>query len=322
MGKSTHGIDGLIGQIVFSGGVILDDFSIFSTNGISNSINLLVHFCTVMISVLTRTRNCVLDTTWMPSSNTSNLSQTLVGFPGQFLGAPTMSNTFESMTLGDTDDINHFRVIKNSFDWNLLLKVFDSKVDFISHGTSVDLNLHNVSFLLGQLALTDLSVTNSTNNRAVLFHARQFRINCFFAFSTGPLLGVFGESFLLAGVPVFVKSSFTFITNVLSKHSGECSQSTRSLDVPNNSNTNHGRSLYNSDGLHNFLLVRFGTGPVHFSNNVSHTSFVADESSQVTGFAGIITRKGFDFSLMTFRTPFGEKSQRTVARGFKFTVRL
>lgn len=62
-------------------------------NARTNSVDLLVHFGTMMITFLTSSGNCELDTRRMPSSNTSDLSETLVRLSGQLLGMPSRSHT-------------------------------------------------------------------------------------------------------------------------------------------------------------------------------------------------------------------------------------
>jgi hypothetical protein len=47
------------------------------------------------------------------------------------------------------------------------------------------------------------------------------------------LLGVFGESLLLALIPVLVESTFDLIAKMLSPNGSERSQTTRRLDVTN-----------------------------------------------------------------------------------------
>jgi len=72
--ESTHGGNFLIGEIKLGGtivGILL-----------SNSVNLLGDFSSVMESVLTGSGDGEGNSGWMPSSNTSNLSETFVGLSG------------------------------------------------------------------------------------------------------------------------------------------------------------------------------------------------------------------------------------------------
>ena len=72
-----------------------------------------------------------------------------------------------------------------------------------------------------------------------------------------PLGARLGESLLLGLRPVLVEPPLTFFTNELSPHSFQSSEASWSLDVTNNSNRDHGRSLDNGDTLNHFLLVDF-----------------------------------------------------------------
>jgi hypothetical protein len=89
--ESTHGGDCLLGEIEFGGGG-------GNVTRFADAVNLLVDFGTVMVSVLTGTWNGVLYARWMPGSDTCDLTETLVGLSREFLGTPTSSDTFESVT--------------------------------------------------------------------------------------------------------------------------------------------------------------------------------------------------------------------------------
>jgi len=113
--EATHGSDALLSQIDLSGTALL-------VTAVSDSIDLLVDLSSVMITILTGTGDGPLDTTWMPGSDTSNLSKTFVGLSGKTGGSPTSGNALETFTLGDTNDVDHF--------------VFSSKTDETGMGFS------------------------------------------------------------------------------------------------------------------------------------------------------------------------------------------
>merc|ERR1712032_1628787 len=115
-----------------------------------------------------------------------------------------------------------------------------------------------MSFLLANLDLADLCVSNNTNGCAVLRHSLEFRSDVLFSFSI--LLSVSCECFFLATVPVFVRSTLAFLAQVLRPYSGERAQSTGSVNVSNDPNNNNWRGLDDSDGLDNFLLVHVRPG--------------------------------------------------------------
>merc|ERR1712071_546348 len=83
MGESTHGGDRLVGQIVFSGCVVLDNLALAGVDTTTDTVNLFVQLGTMMVTLLTSTGNRELDTRRMPSSDTGDLTQTFVGLAGQ-----------------------------------------------------------------------------------------------------------------------------------------------------------------------------------------------------------------------------------------------
>jgi hypothetical protein len=60
---------------------------------LADTVDLFVHFRTVMVTLLTGASNRVLDTGRMPCSNTSDLAETLVGLARKLTGMPTRSDT-------------------------------------------------------------------------------------------------------------------------------------------------------------------------------------------------------------------------------------
>lgn len=174
-----------------------------------------------METFLTSTSYGVLDTGRMPSSDTSDLAETLVSLARQLLGVPTAGNTLVTVTLGDTDAVDHLVLVEDLFNWDLLLEVFASPVDLLGDGTSVDLDFHDLSLLVAVVQDLDLkrkmiineitidnivketylSVGNDADDRAVLLDLGQIGIDGLLAFFILPFLGVLSESLLLGFVP-------------------------------------------------------------------------------------------------------------------------
>ena len=156
--------DGLLVRIELSRSITL-----IST--LANTVNLVVDRSTMMITILTSTSNSPLDVGRMPGTNTSDLSETLVCLSWKLLGSPSACNTGETVTLGDSDNINNLILLEDRVDANWLLEETVSEGNLVSNATSVDLNLHQMSLLLLERGEADLSVGEDTDDGAVLLDA-------------------------------------------------------------------------------------------------------------------------------------------------------
>ena len=108
-----------------------------------------------METLLSSPGNSKLNPGRMPRSNTSNLPQTLMGLTGQLLCVPSAGYTLESMTLGHTDNINALIHAEDLRDWDLLLKVSSGKVNLLSDGSTVQLDLSEESLLLPEVYISN-----------------------------------------------------------------------------------------------------------------------------------------------------------------------
>ena len=95
MRETAHWIDGLVGQIVVCGGIVLHQLSIFSVESIAHVVDLLVDLGSVVVTLLTGTGHGELDSRRMPGSDASNLAKTLVCLARQLLGVPTGSHAWK-----------------------------------------------------------------------------------------------------------------------------------------------------------------------------------------------------------------------------------
>nr|AFK46143.1 unknown [Medicago truncatula] len=77
-------------------------------------VNFLVQLSSVMVSVLTSSGNSERNSSRMPSSNTCNLPQTPVSLTRKTSNTPTSNNTFITLTLGHSNDVNHFIFLEHS----------------------------------------------------------------------------------------------------------------------------------------------------------------------------------------------------------------
>jgi len=254
----------------------------------------------------------------MPGTNTGNLTETSVGLAGKLLGTPTSGDTLETLTLGNGDDINHLVLLEEGSNIDFLLEVLASPVNLLGNGATVDLDLHNVSLLLTDLSLADLSVGNDADNAAVLLDTLEFTSDLLGAFSV--LLGVLGESLLLGAVPVLVEAATDLVGKMLSPDGGKSAKTTGSLDVTNNTNDNHGGSLDDADSLDNLLLVHLGTRTVKIADDVSHTSLVTHEGSQVDGLGLVILGEGLDAATVGSATLARKETKMAVSGSLELSV--
>jgi len=209
-----------------------------------------------MVSVLTSPGYGETHTGGMPGSNTGDLPQTFVCLPGQLLGSPSVRYTVVAVTTSYSDDINHLILREEIFNGDRLLKQGLSKRNLVGDFSSVDLDLHDVCFLLLQFEEFGLGVTQDSDYSAVLSHLSEVSLDALLAILVSPLLTSAGVRLLLTSVPVLVESALALVTDVLSEDGLERSEPTRGLDVADNTDSDHRRSLDNGDGFHYFLLVR------------------------------------------------------------------
>lgn len=253
---------------------------------------------------LTSTGNGEHDLRRMPGTDTSDLAETLVGLTRKLLGTPTVRNTLETVTLGHRNNIDDLVLLKDGADLHGLLEEAVRELDLVGDGATVDLDLHEVGPLLGEAGLADLSVRKDTDDRAVLADTLELAGNGLAAV-LGVLLGVARERLLLGAVPVLVEATLELVGEMGRPDGGEGTETTRSLDVANDTDNNHGGSLDNRNRLHDLALVHLcntvhtlsptklcerltGTRTVKVTDNVGHTGLVAHDGRQVNGLLGVI----------------------------------
>lgn len=314
MGEASHGGDSLGGQIKLSGGAI-------GVSSLGNAVHLLVHLSTMMETVLPSTGNGEHYTSRMPCSNTGNLAETLVRLARELASSPTGSDTLEALTTGNTDDVDVLVLLKELGDVDLLLKVAIGPVDLVRDTSSVKLDFQQVSLLLAGAGAAGQAVNKRAHNSAVLLNALKLRLDAL-AILGAVLFGVLGESLALAAIPVLIEATADIITQVLSPHSSQRAKPTRGLDVSNQPNNDHGRSLNNGDGLDDFFLVHLASGTLQIADNVGHSGLEADEGSKMDWLLFIVPRESLNTAELAAGALAGQETERTVTRSFKFTVRL
>jgi len=247
--ETTERSDGLLSQISSGGGVSV---TAFVSDTDTNSVDFLVHFSSVVITELTGSGDGESYSGRMPSSDTSDLSETSMGLSGQSLGSESGGDTFVSLTLGNTEDVNHLILVDNLGDSDFLLEVLSGEVDLLSDVATVDLDFEDVSSLLSKVELIQLGVDDNSDNLAVFLDSVELAGDVLLV---APLLSVLGESLLLGVHPVFIESSLELSGQVLGPDGGQGSETSWSLDVTNNTDDNNWWGFEDCASFDDFLLV-------------------------------------------------------------------
>jgi len=198
VGETTQRSDGLFSQISSSGSVVSTTF-VLNTN--TDSVDFLVHFSSVVVTQLTSSGNGESYSGRMPSSDTTDLSKTSMGLSGKSLGTESASDTFVTLTLGNTEDINHFILVDDLRDSDFLFEVLLSEVNLLGDGTTVNLDFADVSLLLSEVELVQLSVDDDSDDLTVFLDS--FKL-AFDVLGITPLLNVLAEGLLLGVHPVLI----------------------------------------------------------------------------------------------------------------------
>jgi len=254
----------------------------------------------------------------VPSSNTSNLAETSVGLAWQTGDAPASNDTLATVTASDTDGIDHLVGGEDGLHGDGLLKETISPVDLLGDGTAVDLNLEEVSLLLAEVELVDLSVSEDTDNLAVLLDALELAEEI--GIAGLQLSAVASEALLLGAIPVLIEATLELVVQVLRPDGGQGAETTGSLDVADQTADHHGGSLNDRDTLDGLALVQLGAGLVHLSKNVSHASLVANERGQVGSLGRIVLGERAYATLVVLGALAGQETQRSATGVFKFTM--
>jgi len=316
--EASDWIDGFFSQIGFGRTVVHVDFAVFGLVASTQSVDFFVDLNSVVVTFLTASGNGEGNSGWMPSTNTSDLSETSVRFSGKFLGTPSAGYTLSSVTLSDTNAIGVVVGFEDGSDSDLLFKETLGEVDFGGRVTSVNLEFDDVGFLLFEWKHLHLGVGDESNNLAVLFDLVQSSLLGRFRF--GPFLLVFSESQFLGFSPVFVESSFALIGDVFSPDGFEGSESSWGFDVSDDTDTDHWWAIDDGTWLDDFFLVEFVTLSGDFSNDVGHTGFVSDETGQVGGFRFVVFWVRLESAEMSAGSLSWEKSLGTVSWCLKFSM--
>lgn len=311
--EATNRVDALLGQVRLGGsrgsGILL----------LANAQHTLVDLGTVMVTLLTGTSHGELNAGRVPRTDTGDLAETTVSLAGKTGDTPTGDDTDETVTLGGSAGIKNLALTEDLLDRDLLLEQTVGEVNLGGNITTVDLDLHQVGNLLAKSQLLGLGVGQDADDSGVLLDALQL-LSDDLRLGSG-LLGVLGEGLALGAVPVLVETTLDFVRQVSGPDGGESAKTVRGGDVANKTDDDHRRSLQDGDSLDGLLLVELGARTLDFTNDVGHTSLVADEGSQVRRKGGVITREGSDSAVVMLGALLGQVLERTVTRSFVLSVR-
>ena len=227
----------------------------------------------------------------MPGSNTGDLTETSMRLTDESRDTESLDDTSHTLTAGNTDSVNALGHLEDFADANLLFELGVGPVDLLGNGTTVNLDLHDVSLVLAEGELADLSGAKDANNSSVLLDSVEITGEV----SLGRLVlvlavNVLGEGLLLGVHPVLVESALDVVVEVLGPDGGEGTESAGGLNVTNKSNDLHGGALNDGDGVDNILLDGLLTLTLLLVlDDVGHAGLVADEGGKVNGLRGVIS---------------------------------
>uniref|UniRef100_A0A8C4GPN4 Uncharacterized protein n=1 Tax=Dicentrarchus labrax TaxID=13489 RepID=A0A8C4GPN4_DICLA len=216
----------------------------------------------------------------MPGSNTGHLPQTLVSLPGKLLCVPAAS-----VTLGDSDDINHLILVEDSRNRHSLLQTLLCPVHLVRDASPIQLHLHDVGLFLfnGQQSHLEMEKVNKNPD-------------------------------------FFIKSASALVTEMFCKDGFEGTQATDGLNVSHNPHHNDRRSVNNGNCL--YLLSHTEASAVHLPQSVGHASLVSQEGGEVDRLAWVIFGPCAHLAPMLLATLVGQEPHVSMAGCMEFAMRL
>jgi len=121
MRETSHRIDRLLRNVLLRHSVVRDELAVLHVESVSDAVDLLINFRSVMVTLLSDASDRIGDARRMPRADTSHFSETFVRLARQLLHVPTGDDALDSVTLGDADDVDHFVLREDVFDWDRLL---------------------------------------------------------------------------------------------------------------------------------------------------------------------------------------------------------
>jgi hypothetical protein len=85
----------------------------------------------------------------------------------------SLDDTLDSVSLGDSDNIEHFRVFEDAGEIEFFFEQSVGEFYFVGDGTSVNLDFHDVIFLLSLVNFLHLGGGDDSDDCAVFFDSFQ-----------------------------------------------------------------------------------------------------------------------------------------------------
>lgn len=104
--EASHGVDALLGEVELGGGV-------GGVSSLSDSVDLLVHLGSLMVTQLTASGDGPLDSGGVPRPDTSDFSESSVSLSGELSDSESLDDSGESVSLGGSDDVDDFEVLED-----------------------------------------------------------------------------------------------------------------------------------------------------------------------------------------------------------------
>ena len=319
VGEAAKRSDVLGDSVGLSGGIVLDTVDGTGTN----AVDLLVELSSAMVAELTTAGDRPLDGGGMPGTDTSDLTETSMRLSVKTRDTESLDNTTCSLTAGNTNGVKALALLEDLTDADLLLEVVLGPVDLVGDGATVNLDLHNVSLVLAEAELADLSGAENANDTGVLLNALEITGEV----SLGGLVlvlavDVLAESLLLGLHPVLVETALDVVVQVLGEHGGEGTETAGGLSVSDDTNNLHRRALEDGGGVDNILLDGLLTlTTLLVLDDVGHAGLVAHEGGKVNGLGGVVAGEGSDAAAMVACATLGKVGKRTTPGVLELSVR-
>jgi hypothetical protein len=177
-------------------------------------------------------------------------------------------------------------------NFDFLFEEGSSEINFLGDVTTVNLDFDDLGFLGFKWGLIWLGVGDEADNTAFLLDLGELVLEFFWVLSSSGF--ILAESVFL-GVLSLVESTLGGFSDVSSPDS-VCSLDTLwSLDITNDTGTNHGWGVEDGDLFDNLLQCLLISGTFfNETHDVGVASFVADKASEVWSLGSIILWEGLD----------------------------